>query len=144
MKRSKNLLLAGALALGGCAWTSHQLIAPEGYDLNRRLQSMRQCQAEAVKAVNAGAAPLDDQAKTPLKGRDTQRFLDRGQPVLDQEGNPAPWRSPFRIYLSSDLSNRYVLCLLGLGYRWDDERSPPLLLVPLEHFSTPAQPPSSP
>ncbi|HXZ24671.1 MAG TPA: hypothetical protein VEI24_00515 [Nitrospiria bacterium] len=143
MKRLKHLLLAVMLAFNGCAWTSHQLIAPEGYDLHRRLNSMLQCQAEASKAVNSGAAPLDDQAKAPLKKRATQRFLDRGQPVLDQEGNPAPWRSPFRIYVSSDLSDRYVLCLIGRGYRWDDDLPPPLLLVPPGGVSS-APPASTP
>jgi len=79
------------------------------------------CLFEATKVVMSGAAPLNDQARLPLKGRATQRFLDRGRPVLDQEGNPAPWRSPFRFSGDSTLSDRYVLCLIGLGYRWDDE-----------------------
>jgi hypothetical protein len=81
---------------------------------------MNFCLFEATKAVMSGAAPLNDQVRSPLKGRATQRFIDRGRPVLDQEGNPAPWRSPLRFYGSPNLSDRYVLCLLGLGYQWDD------------------------
>jgi hypothetical protein len=78
------------------------------------------CLFEATKAVKAGAEPLDDSARSHLKGRATQRFIDRGRPVLDRQGNPAPWRSPFRFYGGSGLSDRYVVCLLGLGYQWDD------------------------
>ena len=144
MRRSWSLLLAGALALDGCAWTSHQLIAPGDFELDRRLQSMESCLFEATKAERSGAPPLDDRVKAPLKGRATQRFIDQGEPVLDQEGNPAPWRSPFGFYGSSDLSDRYVLCLLGLGYRWEDEPAPPLLFVPLPDVSSPAPPAGNP
>ena len=144
MSRMSGLLLAGALAFGGCAWTSHQLLAPEGYNLNRRLQAMQQCKLQASRAMGSGTAPLSNQEKAPLQGRATQRFLDRGEPVLDQEGNPAAWQSPFRVYLSSDLSDRYVLCLLGRGYRWDDSPPPLFLIAPPDRFSTPVPPARSP
>jgi len=120
MRRLRVLLLVGVLSLGGCAWTSHKLVAPEDYPLNSRLRHMDFCLFEATKTVRAGAEPLDDSTRSRLKGRATQRFIDRGRPVLDQQGNPAPWRSPFRFYGDSTLSDRYVLCLLGLGYGWDD------------------------
>ncbi|MBI3621330.1 MAG: hypothetical protein HY208_04005 [Nitrospirae bacterium] len=120
MRRLRVLWFVCALALGGCAWTSHALVAPDEYSLDSRLRHMDFCLFEATKAVRSGAGPLDEPARSPLKGRATQRFIDSGRPVLDQQGNPAPWRSPLRFYGSSDLSDRYVLCLLGLGYYWDD------------------------
>ena len=68
----------------------------------------------------------DDLRKHILKDRATGGFLyttmlsNRTTPVANGDGNPSRRDSLFGTADSTDLSNRYVFCLLSIGYRWKD------------------------
>jgi hypothetical protein len=120
MLRMMAMLLVSLLGFDGCAWVSHRLIAPPGLSFPGRMRDMQQCHFEAIRAVKSGEPPLRPHQIAPLKGRATQRFLQGDAPVVDQSGNPSPWRSPLAFYGDAEVSDRYVLCLLQSGYQWED------------------------
>jgi hypothetical protein len=121
------LTLAAASALG-CATSTPTLVPPAP-----RAEPdvpMWRCLREARSSLGANGAPLDAAAKAPLGGRETFGFLswssmDGPRPVVDSEERPSALGSSlFTVETQArrELADRYVLCLLSLGFRWQEGR----------------------
>jgi len=123
MRCLRNTFVGIGILLCGCAYPSdfHNLVASSGTLYTKKVRDIDECLEEAIKAIRAGRLPLDSAGKRPLKGRATGPFIKNGRPVVDRDGNPASWKSLFTSLSSSELSDLYVLCLLGRGYHWDDD-----------------------
>jgi len=82
------------------------------------------CISQANADVAFGKEPLDGKEREPLHGHATRAFVRNSLPGVDREFRPAASASLFTsssIYGPDNLSDRYVLCLLGRGYKWPDE-----------------------
>lgn len=128
MRRLLFWALLSALPLS-TAWRGpkpkhNDLVPPPQSTVESRRNDIRTCIAEARGAVASGQKPLDEKSKEALKGRRTRAFIRNGLPVVDKNYVPATSKSLFTsssIYGPEELSDRYVVCLLGRGYRWADE-----------------------
>jgi len=123
MNRLRYMVLACVLGIGGCATDYIRLTGPPGSTRESRNEDMRQCRSEA----NATQRPLDAKEKAALTERSTRGFLRWTDPfapsssVVDRDGYPAT--APVRFGPPQEISDRYVLCLLERGYRWEMVRS---------------------
>ena len=119
MKRLPYMVLAGVLGIGGCMTDYIRLTGPPGSTRESRNEEMRQCRSKA----SVTQRPLDAQEKAALKGRSTTGFLEQSNPlgplrsVTDRDGYPAT--TLVRFTPPEEVSDRYVLCLLERGYRWE-------------------------
>jgi len=123
MRQPTYMVLACILGIGGCTTDYIRLAGPPESMRESRNEDMRQCRSEA----SATQRPLDAKEEAALKGRSTRGFLrwtDSFAPsssVVDRDGHPAT--APIRFGPPQEISNRYVLCLLERGYRWDMVKS---------------------
>jgi hypothetical protein len=120
------LLWVALLVVCGCvATTGAKLLPPERVDRDREPWH---CLREALSAVRRmQLPPLDDAPKAPLGGRPTEGFLrwniaGDARPVVDTQGRPFS-RAGLKDLAGAtgDISDRYVLCVLALGYQWAPE-----------------------
>jgi len=89
---------------------------------------MWKCLREAQAGLVVNPGPIDVATKAPLGGRDTFGFLWWGslsgpRPVVNSKGRPSGvGESLLTIKTAArrELADRYVLCLLALGYRWQE------------------------
>jgi hypothetical protein len=122
------VLTITVVVASGCATSVPTLLPPatplaEG-DLEWR------CLHEAESSFSAIPDPLDAAAKTPLGGRDTFGFLWWGslsgpRPVANRQGHPSGGGESLLVIKTArrrELADRYVLCLLAQGFRWQEER----------------------
>jgi hypothetical protein len=127
-KMRGGLAIAAIAAVGfGCAMAAPvKLVPPSSGVRDRADDPLARCLREADSSFSVNPAPLDASAKVPLGGRDTWRFLWWGslagpRPTVDRAGLPsaeAPNTFTVKTEARRELADRYVLCLLALGYRW--------------------------
>ncbi len=123
MNRLSYMVLACVLGIGGCATDYIRLTGPPGSTRESGNEDMRQCRSEA----SATQRPLDAQEKAALTERSTTGFLRWHsalgplRSVIDRDGYPAT--AAVRFGPPQEISDRYVLCLLERGYRWEMVRS---------------------
>lgn len=108
---------------------SQELIAPADSTKDSRTKDMRRCLVSAEgKLGGRGSYSYlgiwDDLKKHVIKERNTGGFVyttklsNRSTPVANDDGFPARRESLFES--PSQLSDRYVMCLLSSGYQWKD------------------------
>jgi hypothetical protein len=122
---SRRLNAILGLLLVGCAAAppstdGTSLLAPAGLSLDERKKNLNECDAEAYAGARSGL-PLTEQQKAQLQGRSTVKFYREGRRVVNSEYTPNMWLSLIGSpggYVSSDVSDRYVLCFLARGYTW--------------------------
>lgn len=103
------------LTITSCATTSgYQLTPPENTTRDQRNADIRECRIQAGQG-----GELSNQDREVLKDKKTGRFLRDGRPVVTSDGVPAEFLSVFRSSESTQLSDRYVLCFLKKGFRWE-------------------------
>jgi hypothetical protein len=103
---------------------SNGLIPPANSTLEGRKEDIHLCISQAKADVAFGKPPLDAKAREPLGDHATKAFVRDSLPVVDREYRPATSKSLFAgsgLYGPANLSDRYVLCLLGRGYKWPDD-----------------------
>lgn len=107
-----------------------ELIAPIGSTKESRSKDMWRCLgvAQGQHSQQDSYSLLgifDDLKKYVLKDRNTGGFVytttlsGRSSPVANEEGYPVRMKSLFSSNASDELSDRYVMCLLFGGYRWE-------------------------
>jgi hypothetical protein len=102
---------------------SAALLAPAESTPESRKHDIRDCIAQAKADVSFGKPPLDENSKLRLQGHRTEAFIRDSLPVVDRDYNPTPSKSLFArsgLYRLANLSDRYVLCLLERGYKWQE------------------------
>ncbi len=123
MNRLRYMVLACVLGIGGCATDYIRLTGPPGSTRESRNEDMRRCRTQASVLPR----PLGAQGKAALQGRSSTGFLEQSNPlgpmrsVTDRDGYPAT--AAVRFGPPQEISDRYVLCLLKRGYRWEMVRS---------------------
>jgi hypothetical protein len=125
----QRLLIAAGLAiiLCGCATgpfsgPAISLVPPSKLSSEERGKNLKECYDQAFAGARS-AAPLTEQEKAPLQGRSTVKFFWEGRPVVYDQV-PRMWPShivPVGGYISSKVSDRYILCFLARGYVWPDQ-----------------------
>lgn len=118
------VLLAVALLVAACAGPgSVRLVAPQQrHTPESRSIDIRDCRDHA-RATQYFL--LDEKDQALLAGKDTVGFLRGGVPAVDGSTmTPVRVNSAFRgasgLYGPKDLDDRYVLCLMKKGYRWEE------------------------
>jgi hypothetical protein len=122
------VLTIAAASASGCAMSVPTLLpaAPARADQGDPLWK---CLREAQSGLQVNPGPLDAAAKGPLGGRNTFGFLSWAslsgpRPVVSWEGYPSAQGSSLltvRTKARRELADRYVLCLLALGFHWLDQ-----------------------
>jgi hypothetical protein len=118
------LVLPDRARCGGKKVKDDHLIPPTDSTLQSRKEDIHLCVSQAKADVAFGKPPLDAKAREPLGDHATKAFVRDSLPVVDREYRPAASKSLFAgsgLYGPANLSDRYVLCLLGRGYKWPDD-----------------------
>ena len=96
-----------------------KLIPPATSTKETRSQNMFECLSisQEILKVASEVSPFE---RTPLKGQETGRFLLSGdRPSSEGEGIPTRYSSALGVnWAQSAITDRYVLCLLAIGYQW--------------------------
>lgn len=96
------------------------MLAPPQLSQEERVANIQECASQASSQAH-WMADLSELEKAPLGKRSTIKFFRHGTPVVNRESSPSMWESligPPGGYTSSEVSDRYVLCLLSRGYAW--------------------------
>src|SRR5215470_6321294 len=115
------LVLPSAARCGKKKVKDNHLVSPADSTLQSRKNDIHLCISQAKADVAFGKPPLDAKEREPLHDRATNAFVRESRPVVDREFRPAASKSLFAgsgLYGPANLSDRYVLCLLGRGYKW--------------------------
>lgn len=95
-----------------------KLIPPTTSTKETRTRDIYNC-ISVSQEIEKYAPKISSFEKAPLLGQDTGRFLGRGRPATDEDAIPIRYSSAIGInWGQSVVSDRYVLCLLALGYKW--------------------------
>lgn len=95
-----------------------KLIPPTTSTKETRTRDMFNCLGVSEEIAKY-APEISSFEKTPLIGQDTGRFLGRGRPAADDDVIPVRYESAVGVnWGQSVVSDRYVLCMLALGYKW--------------------------
>jgi|SRR5450759_1642571 tetratricopeptide (TPR) repeat protein len=95
-----------------------KLIPPATSTKETRSQNMFECLSisQEISKVAPEVSPFE---RTPLKGQETGRFLFGDRPSSEDEGIPTRYSSALGVnWAQSANTDRYVLCLLAIGYQW--------------------------
>src|SRR4051794_2775726 len=97
------------------------LIAPPSATDETKDRYIRGCHRVAVE-VSRAVPHVSEYERAPLASKGTGNFLRQSRPVVDRAGNPMEWQSAFNVFTPQNaVSDRYVLCLLGNGFRWSND-----------------------
>lgn len=102
------------------------LVGPAGSDNETRNSLQVTCLRQAAGNSRSDIGLSDELASALLKGKDTKGFLWRGslsgpRLIAEREGGVlAPSQSVFNAFRSHEITDRFVLCLLTYGYRWEN------------------------
>ena len=114
--------------LTSCGPKQLYLISKESVVIPSENDIMKVCLNRAITEMNSDSPPLTEAEKAPLEGISAEYFLWWGSlygamPVINQNKQPSEARSgsPVLDKTKTELSERYVLCLLENGYSWPDE-----------------------
>ena len=114
------------MAVGDYA-SAEALVPPQGSNKASRTKDMQLC-----LSASKDRRIVDEDEKLLLEGRSTTGFLWHGSlagPRLvapREDGAVIPADSLLNAFRSGDETNRYVLCLLYRGYRWEKAFASPL------------------
>jgi len=109
---------------GGKKIKDNHLVPPADSTLQSRKEDIHLCMSQAKADVAFGKPPLDVEAREPLHDHPTNAFVRESLPVVDREFRPSASKSLFAgsgLYGPTNLADRYVLCLLGRGYKWPED-----------------------
>jgi YVTN family beta-propeller protein len=124
------LSIAALAAAPRAAAKESSLVPPAESTRESRQDDIQTCLSQARAEVSS-SKPLDDDAILLLQGHHTEGFIREGHPVVNRDHVPTPNASLFvgrsGLYGPSDLSDRYVVCLMKRGYKWPEKSdSPPV------------------
>lgn len=101
-----------------------KLVPPTTSTKETRTQDMFNCLGVSQE-IEKYAPEISSFEKAPLLGQDTGRFLGSKRPAADEDAIPVRYTSAIGInWGQSVVSDRYVLCLLALGYKWPSSITP--------------------
>lgn len=106
----------------GCS--SSELFLEKAPDANPEPGVLRGCLSTAFVELANGKADLTPNEEIALGGRDVTKFLWWGslsgpRPVVNRAGKPSEASSLITYpWTNSQVSTRYILCLLRNGYGW--------------------------
>lgn len=106
----------------GCS--SNELFLVKAPGANPDPSLLRVCLSSAYVEIANGKADITSNEELALGGRDVTSFLWWGslagpRPVVNREGQPSRASSLVTYpWIDSQVSKRYVLCLLRNGYEW--------------------------
>ncbi len=134
-----------------------QLLPPDGVTLKDWNGIMHRCLGEAGTSIEHGLKAPSDAALARMGGRSSRDFLDfsfmreiaghpdfGAMPVVNSEenlptGSGKEWS---KASFKRDMSDRYVLCLLAMGFRWADGSPQPTESSPAAETAAPVKPAS--
>src|SRR5262249_13443872 len=113
------VLVLGAAAAAVAKETS--LVPPAQSTRESRQRDVSACISQARADIATGK-PLDGDAAALLRGHRTEGFIREGRPGVNSDLIPTPSASLFvgrsGLYGPTDVSDRYIVCLLKRGYTW--------------------------
>jgi hypothetical protein len=122
MTRLQNILvLALAVSAASCATTCDcRLAPPESSTREQRYAVIRECRRQALyEAPRSETIRLTAEDRDLMQGKRTGRFVTGGLVGVSRDEVPIENLSLLRSSEPTEFSNRYVLCLLKSGFRWE-------------------------
>lgn len=110
------MIILASCALTACAFSGTYLEPPSSRSASDTITSdMRACLSEA-----RDPRELTAEEQTLIAGKETARLFMNGRPVISPEGKPALHQSVLP-QSENQMADRYAVCLLKLGYTWDQK-----------------------
>lgn len=101
-----------------------KLVPPTTSTKETRTRDMLNCLGVSQE-IEKYAPEISSFEKAPLLGQNTGRFLGGKRPAANEDAIPVRYSSAIGInWGQSVASDRYVLCLLALGYKWPSSITP--------------------